>query len=138
MSIWIGGVKVMDKCRFYNCIASIEKRLKNKKDVELLDTLVDIVLEDEKEKDEMTTEGTMQEEYEKEDLVNSPSHYTSCVKELKIEAIDCMRAAFGDKDVSAFCICNALKYIYRHKSKGGTTDILKAVWYLNKYLELNK
>lgn len=136
----------MNKCRFYSCLASIEKKLKNKKDVELLDKLVDIVLEDEKEKDEMTTEDTTQEEYEKEhsmpspgeDLVNSPSHYTSCVKELKIEAIDCMRVAFGDKDVSAFCICNALKYIFRHKSKGGITDISKAVWYLNKYLELNK
>jgi hypothetical protein len=49
-----------------------------------------------------------------------------------------MRAAFGDDDVKAFCVCNALKYVYRHKSKGEDTDIQKAIWYLNKYLELNK
>lgn len=78
------------------------------------------------------------EQYPDNDMVNSPYHYTSYVKGLNIEAIDCMRAAFGDEDVKAFCTCNALKYIYRHKSKGGNLDIQKAIWYLNKYLELNK
>lgn len=73
-----------------------------------------------------------------DDKVNHPSHYSSFVPDLHIEAIDCMRAAFGDDDVKAFCVCNALKYVYRHKSKGEDTDIQKAIWYLNKYLELNK
>ena len=73
-----------------------------------------------------------------DDQVNHPSHYQSYVKELNIEAIDCMRAAFGDDDVLAFCLCNAMKYIYRCKSKGGNESIQKAIWYLNKYLELNK
>lgn len=73
-----------------------------------------------------------------DDKINHPSHYSSFVSGLHIEAIDCMRAAFGDDDVKAFCVCNALKYVYRHKSKGEDTDIQKAIWYLNKYLELNK
>ena len=83
-------------------------------------------------------DGNHQEVTADENLVNSPSHYTSCVKGLNIEAIDCMRAAFGDEDVSAFCICNALKYLFRHKLKGGTLDIKKAAWYINKYLELHE
>lgn len=73
---------------------------------------------------------------EEEDLVNSPSHYQSYVEGLNIEAIDCMRAAFGNEAVSHFCICNALKYIFRCYSKGGNQDIQKAQWYLNKFIEL--
>jgi tRNA-dihydrouridine synthase len=72
------------------------------------------------------------------DMVNNPVHYQSMVKDLNIDAISCMRAAFGDESVIDFCICNALKYIYRHQSKNGKQDIQKAIWYLNKYLELSK
>ena len=72
------------------------------------------------------------------DMVNNPVHYQSMVKGLNIDAISCMRAAFGGESVSNFCICNALKYIYRHQSKNGKQDIQKAIWYLNKYLELSK
>lgn len=95
--------------------------------------------------DDMNTAGTMQEEYDRlhqadpdDDQVNHPSHYQSYNKELNIECIDAMRAAFGDEAVTNFCICNAFKYVWRHQSKNGKTDISKAVWYLNKYLELNK
>lgn len=70
--------------------------------------------------------------------VNHPAHYQSFNNNLNIECIDAMRAAFGDEAVTDFCICNAFKYIWRHQSKNGKTDISKAVWYLNKYLELNK
>ena len=72
------------------------------------------------------------------DMVNNPVHYQSMVKGLNIDAISCMRAAFGDESVSNFCICNALKYIYRNQNKNGKQDIQKAIWYLNKYLELSK
>lgn len=72
------------------------------------------------------------------DMVNNPVHYQSMVKGLNIDAITCMRAAFGDESVSNFCICNALKYIYRNQNKNGKQDIQKAIWYLNKYLELSK
>ena len=71
-------------------------------------------------------------------MQNSPYHYQSYNKELNIECIDAMRAAFGDEAVANFCICNAMKYVWRHQSKNGKQDIQKAVWYLNKYLELNQ
>lgn len=76
--------------------------------------------------------------YPDEDTINSPSHYKSYNKELNIECIDAMRAAFGDEVVAAFCKCNSMKYIWRESSKGGNESIKKAIWYLNKYLELNK
>lgn len=66
--------------------------------------------------------------------VNHPSHYKS--EDSSIECIDAMEAAFGKSEVSHFCICNAFKYIWRYKSKNGIEDINKAIWYLNKYLEL--
>jgi hypothetical protein len=69
-------------------------------------------------------------------MVNNPIHYQSMVKDLNIDAISCMRAAFGDECVKDFCICNALKYIYRNQNKNGKQDILKAIWYLNKFMEL--
>ena len=47
-----------------------------------------------------------------------------------------MRAAFGDEEVAVFCKLNAFKYNWRSSSKGKNTDIEKAIWYLNKYLEL--
>ena len=57
------------------------------------------------------------------DMVNNPAHYQSYNKELNIECIDAMRAAFGDEAVINFCICNAFKYIWRHQSKNGKQDI---------------
>ena len=73
-----------------------------------------------------------------DDMVNNPSHYQSMTGDLNIDCITAMRAAFGDDVVTDFCICNAFKYVWRHQSKNGKQDIEKAVWYLNKYLELDK
>jgi len=72
-----------------------------------------------------------------EDKVNHPSHYQS-YGDKDIECIDALEAAFGPNAVAYFCICNAFKYVWRHMSKNGKTDISKAIWYLNKYLELDK
>lgn len=66
------------------------------------------------------------------DSVNHPSHYETN----GIECIDAMQAAQGVSAVQDFCICNAFKYIWRHKN--GAEDIKKAVWYLNKWLELER
>lgn len=71
-----------------------------------------------------------------EDMVNNPSHYQSLDSSINIDAITCMRAAFGKYEVAVFCKLNAFKYIYRASSKGGNQDIDKALWYLNKYKEL--
>ena len=70
------------------------------------------------------------------DTVNHPLHYESLNGNFNMECIDAMRAAFGDESVAEFCINNAFKYIWRHTSKGKNEDIKKAIWYLNKYLEL--
>lgn len=71
-----------------------------------------------------------------DDKVNHPTHYLSFRKD-GIECIDAMVSAFGTTAVAHFCICNAFKYLWRHPSKGYMEDIEKAMWYLNKYKELN-
>lgn len=69
-----------------------------------------------------------------EDVVNHPSHYETG----KFECIDVMIEALGTTAVRDFCVCNAFKYLYRHKRKGGDEDIAKASWYLNKFIELGE
>ena len=67
----------------------------------------------------------------KPDQVNRPAHYTSG----GIECIDAMQAAFGAEVVKDFCLCNAFKYLWRHRSKNGVEDLKKARWYLNRLIE---
>ena len=67
-----------------------------------------------------------------EDNVNHPNHYETG----KFECIEVMEEAIGTDAVKDFCVCNAFKYIYRHKRKNGKEDLEKARWYINKYLEL--
>lgn len=55
------------------------------------------------------------------DSVNHPSHYETN----GIECIDAMIAAQGADAVQDFCVCNAFKYIWRHKHKNGAEDIKK-------------
>ena len=64
------------------------------------------------------------------DPVNRPAHYTSG----SIECIDAMQAAFGAEVVKDFCLCNAFKYLWRHRSKNGVEDLKKARWYLNRLI----
>lgn len=66
------------------------------------------------------------------DNVNHPSHYETG----NFECIDVMVETQGVAAVQNFCICNAFKYLYRHKRKNGCEDIQKAIRYLNKYVEL--
>ena len=66
------------------------------------------------------------------DNVNHPSHYETG----KFECIDVMIETQGVEAVKNFCLCNAFKYLYRHKNKNGIEDVKKAQWYINKYLEL--
>ena len=67
----------------------------------------------------------------KPDPVNRPAHYTSG----GIDCIDAMQAAFGDEAVKDFCLCNAFKYLWRHRNKNGVEDLKKARWYLNRLIE---
>lgn len=68
------------------------------------------------------------------DTVNHPSHYETG----RFECFDVMVEALGVEETKGFCLCNAFKYIYRCKIKHETPveDIKKAIWYLNKYIEL--
>ena len=67
------------------------------------------------------------------DPVNHPSHYETG----GIECFDAIVASQGTYAAMSFCLCNAFKYIWRCKHKGKPVeDIEKAIWYLNKYLEI--
>ena len=70
--------------------------------------------------------------YPENDVVNHPSHYTQG----NIECIDAMKSAFGAAQLAAYCKIAAFKYIWRCEHKNGTEDVKKAIWYLNKFLEL--
>lgn len=83
-------------------------------------------------KDKPITAEVVEENSEdvKPDPVNHPAHYTSG----GIECIDAMQAAFGDEAVKDFCLCNAFKYLWRHRNKNGVEDLKKACWYLNRLI----
>ena len=66
------------------------------------------------------------------DVVNHPSHYTQG----SVECIDALVETQGKEAVMSFCICNAFKYLWRHRHKENETSIDKAFWYLKKYIEL--
>ena len=72
-------------------------------------------------------------ENEEHDNVNSPSHYQG-----KVECIDCIESATaGLNGIEAFCIGNAIKYLYRWKKKNGIEDLKKAKWYIDKIISVN-
>lgn len=76
---------------------------------------------------------TMAQQIEDVDNVNHPQHYTG-----GIECIDAMLQQFGKEQVKSFCLLNAFKYLFRCNKKHNTPieDIKKAIWYLNKYIEI--
>lgn len=69
-----------------------------------------------------------------DDVVNHPSHYTHG----SIECIDAMESAFGAEELAIYCKIVAFKYLWRMEHKNGLEDIEKAIWYLNKLVELKK
>lgn len=69
----------------------------------------------------------------KADNVNHPAHYES---QTSLECIDVMEIAFGAEAVGNFCLCNAFKYLWRYKHKGGAEDVQKAEWYLDHYSDI--
>lgn len=66
------------------------------------------------------------------DNVNHPYHYDGSTS---IECIEAMETMFGRAMAYDFCVCNAFKYIWRHRNKNGLEDLNKAQWYLNKAKE---
>ena len=73
---------------------------------------------------------------EEKDLVNSPPHYTKG----EIETIDYIVDALGEWEAISYCQGNVIKYTgSRLWSKGKPIqDAEKAIWYLNKMIELMK
>lgn len=73
------------------------------------------------------------EDYEENDSVNHPAHYTSG----KMECIDIVDVMTEDKQgLEAFCTGNIVKYLYRYNKKGGVEDVKKAEWYFKKLIEV--
>lgn len=70
---------------------------------------------------------------ENTDDINHPNRYAKG----KYECIDVMQEIFGVEFVKDFCKGNAFKYLWRESDKGGLSDIKKAQFYINKYIELS-
>lgn len=67
------------------------------------------------------------------DVVNHPPHYNSSAANCQrcgneIECIDVTRHM-------NFNLGNVIKYIWRHDSKNGVEDLMKAAWYLEDYIK---
>lgn len=80
-----------------------------------------------KEEHEEDNKKALEEEKEKNDLVNHPSHYT----QTKIEVIDI---------IEMFSLCfhlgNTVKYVLRAKHKDNESqDLQKAKWYLDRKIK---
>ena len=75
------------------------------------------------------------DEDEEKDNINNPKHYTLG----KVECIDAIEGMLGEEGLMAFCVANAVKYIWRHRLKGKPIeDLEKAQWYINKAKETLK
>ena len=88
-----------------------------------------------KELDPAACENTEAECCDKEhnvDMVNHPSHYTQG----GIECIDCIKSAtVGKVGIEAFCVGNAIKYLFRYEEKNGIEDVKKARWYIDRLIK---
>ena len=68
---------------------------------------------------------------EESDMVNHPPHYN----QTGIECIDAIQAA-TDIGFEYYLQGNIMKYLWRYRYKDGSQDLKKALWYLNKLIEI--
>lgn len=74
----------------------------------------------------------IQNETSANDVVNHPTHYSKG----KIECIDCIKSAtVGKSGIEAFCVGNAIKYLFRYEEKNGLEDVKKAKWYIERLIK---
>lgn len=65
------------------------------------------------------------------DPINHPAHYTQG----EVECIDAIKAALGPEGFRTYLRGNAIKYLWRAPHKGGTQDLHKARWYLDRLIQ---
>lgn len=107
---------------------------KNRKTINKSNKRGDFLEKIEKTKNNIAGKEITEKEYEDcKEYVNHPEHYNN-----KYECIDVMEDVFGQEATFNFCLLNAFKYLYRclRKHNSPTEDIKKAIWYLNKTLQL--
>lgn len=63
------------------------------------------------------------------DMVNHPPHYTQG----RVEAIEVIDDLCGES-FGGYLLGNVAKYVLRHQHKGGTEDLRKAAWYLDRLI----
>lgn len=63
------------------------------------------------------------------DNVNHPDHYTA-----HPSGVECIQIT----EHMNFCLGNAVKYIWRADMKGGLEDLKKAVWYIQREIEMRE
>jgi len=81
---------------------------------------------------------TLDEDFEKafsdaldrDDKVNSPSHYRSG----NIECIEAIEEALTDEELRGYFKGNCLKYLWREQYKNQLEDLRKANWYLTRLI----
>ena len=102
---------------------------------EMDDKMLDKIYNWYKELNPASCENAENECYSKEstvDMVNHPSHYTQG----GIECIDCIKSAtVGKVGIEAFCVGNAIKYLFRYEEKNGIEDVKKARWYIDRLIK---
>jgi hypothetical protein len=104
------------------CVSCVKKTKCNLQDIEQKETTVTLCA---------GYLGKGQVDLHESDAVNHPEHYTTG----GIECIDAIRSSLGDEDFASYCQGNVMKYIWRHRHKGGVEDLKKARVYLNWMIE---
>ena len=68
------------------------------------------------------------------DLINHPSHYVDGV----IECIEAIEAQLTFEEYRGYLKGNIAKYVWRERHKGGTESLKKALWYLDRLIDLDE
>lgn len=68
------------------------------------------------------------------DDVNHPPHY----KMGDVECIDAIQSALTEEEFRGYCKGNVIKYTWRERHKGGEKSLRKALWYLNRMLQVSQ
>ena len=64
------------------------------------------------------------------DNVNHPAHYTQG----SVECIEAIEASMTAEEFRGYLKGNIMKYLWRYRNKGGTEDLRKAEWYLQRLI----